>query len=62
MRPCDRLPCLPAAHSQPSPNQLPVRWLLNLDGHVAAYRLAQLLATNSLVLKQQSFFSEFYYK
>jgi acetylglutamate kinase len=38
------------------------RWLLNLDGHVAAYRLAQLLAANSLVLKQESLQHEYYYK
>lgn len=38
------------------------RWLLNLDGHTAAYRLAQLLAVNSLVLKQQSPRREFYYR
>jgi hypothetical protein len=39
-----------------------VRWLLNLDGHIAAYRLANLLATNSLVLKQESNMVEYYYR
>lgn len=38
------------------------RWLLNLDGHTAAYRLAQLLAVNSLVLKQQSPRREYFYR
>jgi hypothetical protein len=38
------------------------RWLLNLDGHIAAYRLANLLATNSLVFKQQSNMVEYYYR
>jgi len=38
------------------------RWLLNLDGWTAAYRFAQLLAVNSLVLKQESPELEFYYR
>lgn len=38
------------------------RYLLNLDGHTAAYRLGHLLATNSLVLKQESAQVEYYYK
>lgn len=38
------------------------RYLLNLDGHTAAYRLGHLLATNSLVLKQESRQLEYYYR
>lgn len=38
------------------------RYLLNLDGHTAAYRLGHLLATNSLVLKQESNQVEHYYR
>lgn len=38
------------------------RYLLNLDGHTAAYRLGHLLATNSLVLKQESNQIEHYYR
>jgi hypothetical protein len=38
------------------------RYLLNLDGHTAAYRLGHLLATNSLVLKQESPQVEYYYR
>jgi protein glucosyltransferase len=38
------------------------KYLLNLDGHTAAYRLAILLATNSLVLKQESRYLEWYYR
>lgn len=38
------------------------RYLLNLDGHTAAYRLGHLLATNSLVLKQESNQVEYYYR
>ena len=38
------------------------RYLLNLDGHTAAYRLGHLLATNSLVLKQESTNMEHYYR
>lgn len=38
------------------------RYLLNLDGHTAAYRLGHLLATNSLVLKQESAQVEYYYR
>lgn len=38
------------------------KWLLNLDGHTAAYRLANLLAVNSLVLKQHTNMVEYYYR
>lgn len=37
------------------------RYQLNLDGTVAAYRLGNLLAGSSLVLKQASKYYEFYY-
>ncbi|KAF8056254.1 hypothetical protein HT031_006442 [Scenedesmus sp. PABB004] len=53
------LPVLPRVSMDDLPKY---KWLLNLDGHVAAYRLAQLLATNSLVFKQQSSQVEFYYR
>eukprot|EP00775_Hariotina_reticulata_P005495 gene5495-5730_t len=53
---------LPVLQRMPMSNISQFKWLLNLDGHVAAYRLAQLLATNSLVLKQQSSYHEYYYK
>ena len=39
-----------------------LRYLLNLDGHTAAYRLGHLLATNSLVFKQESPQIEYYYR
>ena len=36
------------------------RFLLHLDGHSSSSRLQFLLATNSAVLKQQSYFWEYY--
>ena len=39
----------------------PLQYLLNLDGHSAAYRFAMLLGTNSLVLKQASRQLEWFY-
>eukprot|EP00775_Hariotina_reticulata_P003900 gene3900-4154_t len=54
-----KLPVLPRVEM----NNLPkYKWLLNLDGWTAAYRLAQLLAVNSLVFKQESARLEFYYR
>lgn len=53
------LPVLPRVDIANASNY---KWLLNLDGHVAAYRLSQLLATNSLVLKQHSPWLEYYYR
>lgn len=38
------------------------RYLLNLDGSSASFRLAQLLVVNSLVLKQTSPYIEYYYR
>ncbi len=40
------------------------RWkfLLNLDGFTAAYRLAKYLLTNSVVLKEESTKIEYYYR
>ncbi|EOD04013.1 hypothetical protein EMIHUDRAFT_250719 [Emiliania huxleyi CCMP1516] len=37
------------------------RFLLQLDGHSCSYRLQSLLATGSLVLKQDSYYHEYYY-
>lgn len=37
------------------------RFLLQLDGHTCSWRLQFLLATNSVVLKQESFYWEYYY-
>ena len=37
------------------------KYLINLDGHSYAYRLLKLLATNSVVLKEESYAQEFYY-
>ena len=37
------------------------RYLLQLDGHTCSWRFQYLLATNSPVLKQSSYFWEFYY-
>ena len=37
------------------------RYLLQLDGHTCSWRFQYLLATNSPVLKQSSFFWEYYY-
>lgn len=54
--------CLPV-FLPPLPPPAPLsRYLLNLDGHTAAYRLGHLLATNSLVLKQESPMVEYYYR
>eukprot|EP00878_Enallax_costatus_P039668 GHUV01045544.1.p1 GENE.GHUV01045544.1~~GHUV01045544.1.p1 ORF type:complete len:452 (+),score=103.73 GHUV01045544.1:108-1463(+) len=53
------LPVLPKVPMTVLPDY---KYLLNLDGHSAAYRLAQLLATNSLVLKQHSNMVEYYYR
>uniref|UniRef100_A0A383W8X9 Glycosyl transferase CAP10 domain-containing protein n=1 Tax=Tetradesmus obliquus TaxID=3088 RepID=A0A383W8X9_TETOB len=53
------LPVLPKVSMAELPDY---KWLLNLDGHIAAYRLANLLATNSLVFKQQSNMVEYYYR
>jgi hypothetical protein len=38
------------------------RYLLNLDGSSASFRLAQLLVVNSLVLKQTSPYIEYFYR
>ncbi|KAG2452096.1 hypothetical protein HYH02_003130 [Chlamydomonas schloesseri] len=38
------------------------KWLLNLEGFVAAYRMGQLLSMNSLVLHQRSYFMEYFYR
>ena len=38
------------------------RWLLHLDGHSFSNRLQALLLTNSLILKQQSPYVEYYYR
>ena len=38
------------------------RYLLHLDGHTAAHRLANLLAVDSLVLRQESPYFEYYYR
>lgn len=53
------LPVLPKVPMTDLPK---FRYLLNLDGHSAAYRLGHLLATNSLVLKQESSAWEYYYR
>ena len=37
------------------------RYLLQLDGHTCSWRFQYLLATNSPVLKQSSYFWEYYY-
>jgi len=37
------------------------RFLIHLDGHTCSYRLQSLLASNSLVLKQESYYWEYYY-
>lgn len=37
------------------------QYILNMDGHSAAYRFATLLGTNSLVLKQHSRHLEWFY-
>lgn len=47
-KPASPAPCLPAS-LPPSP-----RYVLNADGSTATYRLAYLLATNSVILKQAS--------
>ncbi|KAG2423178.1 hypothetical protein HXX76_010946 [Chlamydomonas incerta] len=49
----DRLPLSTHAH---------YKWLLNLEGVVAAYRMGQLLSMNSLVLHQRSYFIEYFYR
>jgi hypothetical protein len=38
------------------------RYLLHMDGASASYRLALLLMTNSLVLKQESRYIEYFYR
>lgn len=43
------------------PRPRPTQYLLSLDGHTAAYRFATLLATNSIVLKQDSRELEWFY-
>ncbi|GBF97933.1 ATP synthase F1 complex assembly factor [Raphidocelis subcapitata] len=52
------LPVLPRAPREALAQH---KYLLNLDGHTAAYRFATLLATNSLVLKQESRQVEWFY-
>ncbi len=57
----------PAAAGAPGPHAPPDdlpnwQFLLNLDGYGASTRLQLLLATNSLVLKQESVFVEHYYR
>ncbi len=42
-------------------NHARYRYLLQLDGHTCSWRFQYLLATNSPVLKQSSYFWEFYY-
>ncbi|PNW84102.1 hypothetical protein CHLRE_04g220900v5 [Chlamydomonas reinhardtii] len=49
----DRVPLETHAH---------YKWLLNLEGVVAAYRMGQLLAMNSLVLHQRTYFIEYFYR
>lgn len=43
-------------------NDFQYKYLVNVDGFVAAYRLAHLLMGNSLVFKQESPYYEHYYK
>ena len=38
------------------------KYQVNLDGTVAAYRLPYLLASDSVVLKQESLYYEYFYK
>ena len=38
------------------------RYLLHLDGASASYRLAHLMLINSLVLKQESRYIEYFYR
>lgn len=38
------------------------KYQLNIDGTVAAYRLPYLLASNAMVIKQESPFYEYFYK
>ena len=37
------------------------KYLVNLDGHSYAHRLVKLLATNSVVMKEETYAQEFYY-
>lgn len=55
VRPLPTLPVMTMA------DHLRTKYLLNLDGHSYANRLIRLLATNSLVLKEESAEIEFYY-
>lgn len=52
------LPLLPETNAT---DNLHFKYLLNLDGHSYAHRLLKLLATNSLVIKEESLELEFYY-
>ncbi|KAI8462674.1 MAG: glycosyl transferase family 90-domain-containing protein [Monoraphidium minutum] len=53
---------LPLLGRVPRENLTHFKYLLNLDGHSAAYRFASLLGANSLVLKQRSRHLEWFYR
>ncbi|KAG2423179.1 hypothetical protein HXX76_010947 [Chlamydomonas incerta] len=53
---------LPKFERVPLSTHAHYKWLLNLEGMVAAYRMGQLLSMNSLVLYQRSIFIEYYYR
>jgi hypothetical protein len=57
---CD--PYLPAMPTVPFEEHPKFKYLLNCDGIVAAYRLSNLMHINSLILKQDSPWMEYFYR
>eukprot|EP00798_Chlamydomonas_sp_ICE-L_P023298 gene23298-30534_t len=53
---------IPKAPSVSIPDHARFKYLLNLDGYTASYRLSKLLHVNSVVLKQDSFHGEYFYR
>ncbi|KAG2431403.1 hypothetical protein HXX76_009418 [Chlamydomonas incerta] len=52
----------PVKPGVPIPQWSKFKWLLNLEGMVAAYRLSQLMTVNSLVLFQRVPYMEYFYR
>lgn len=46
----------------PIPDHAKWRFLLSTDGHTASCRLAELMSTDSVVMKQESNWIEYYYR
>ena len=51
----------PHPNPTPTPTPTPNQYLVHLDGHSYSHRLVKLLATNSLVLKEETADLEYYY-